>query len=206
MAFPPFEFFVTFIHNLAATVNDPAIVFEVPAENKKDVIPGFDKHVINYPKVSVRKICVIHDTEHSLNKSRVFEEKPFDEKQNILKDYGMFLCLDSREHLSPDYPGSIKCGNCGSIYHTARMHMDSAVTASQTPQRYDVERSTTYFPQQHVREQPSLSFVNQNVNSECTEICILENRVLRLCVFIQWISMNIMCGCMPLWTIRATVF
>ncbi|XP_060761029.1 uncharacterized protein LOC132870982 [Neoarius graeffei] len=171
--YPPFEFFLQFVHRQAKARNDPS--FSLPLLStavRKDKFSESSRRTVSVHKTDVahsdsastaedpEKQCPMHQKPHSLQVCRGFREKLMDERKRILKENNIcFKCCASNKHVARDCEAAIKCAECDSHRHPTALHPGPAPWVSKTS------------PPPSGNGGESDEALETAVVSKCTEVC-----------------------------------
>ncbi|XP_039534522.1 uncharacterized protein LOC120483523 [Pimephales promelas] len=171
--FPPFEFFCNFLCSEAKKRNDPSFMYQssatTPMKPDRSIVKSFHSNkLISVHKTDLcavnddpNKICPLHNKPHPLKKCRTFRNKLLNERKAFLKEKGIcFKCCSSIFHLAKECKSSVKCTECGSIYHDAAMHPGSTLQAVKAPS-----------PSPEDGGEGEDDFNTAVVCTSCTEVC-----------------------------------
>ncbi|XP_063416574.1 uncharacterized protein LOC134698584 [Mytilus trossulus] len=150
VAFPPFTEFSDFIREISKIKNDPGFIFgSKVTPSTKGAAPRFTPQPgtkINVHKTAVEhgsgetaqqnNLCIIHNTEHSLNECHGFRAKTIEERKDLLRQNNLcYKCCDSTMHRSRDCNVSISGNECGSKQHTTALHTNRVYQPIGAPPR-----------------------------------------------------------------------
>ena len=178
VAFPPFSFFLDFVHRQAKARNDPS--FNLPssytASNKRDRFNenySMPRKTVSVHKTDVPatrsavpvndpdKQCPLHHKPHPLKRCRGFREMPLDERKRIIKAHNIcFKCCASNKHMARSCELAVKCSECDSDRHPTALHPGPAPWLSKTSS-----------PQTQQGGEEEKEVPEADVTSKCTEVC-----------------------------------
>ena len=172
MTFPPFTEFISFISELASTLNDPCYIFDHSKVPEEPRLPQKQRQCyVTTKKTGVKQdegfefkqnvSCPIHPKSrtHELKDCKEFCKKSMDEKKRLLKEHRACFRCCSLEHFSRDSTTPMICSECNSSSHVTAMHIPKTVGTETT------KRSTggSVDGGEHADVVP--------VSSKCTVIC-----------------------------------
>ncbi|KAJ8375796.1 hypothetical protein SKAU_G00063760 [Synaphobranchus kaupii] len=153
--YPPFSFFVEFVHDHAEMRTDPSFIYQAssavslrgerPPEkqwktknpicvNKTEVRSSSFPDPKNKYHEDPDKQCPIHKRPHSLKKCRSFREKPLEERKGFLKEHFIcFKCCASTTHQAKDCRVDIPCSECDSDRHISAFHAGPPTWSAKGP-------------------------------------------------------------------------
>lgn len=166
----PFVTFCDFVQEQSKIRNNHSLQYAQESTNANEAVSSLLKNIVyrvttnktdRHISKSPDKVCLIHNTGHSLNKYRSFRMKPMAIRKKILKDKGICFKCCAGFHFAANCSNSISCEICKGRNHPTALHVVS-----------DSHR----WQKSHGREQADRSFKNDAVqNTEvkpyCTEIC-----------------------------------
>ena len=128
--YPPFQFLVKFIKNLAINSNNPAFLYENQYASDKNALKTSTRKTLvfsdNEKKDSKSRSlkCIIHNSKtHSLLHCRVFASKSLQEKRELLNENNLCTrCLLSNQHTATQCTEKINCNICDAKTHHTVMH------------------------------------------------------------------------------------
>lgn len=181
--YPPFQEFVKFVNIQAKIRNDPSlrtgsgqsfssststgtVVSRRHVFNKKTNVTS-ETHGAARNDRNLEKFCMLHKTNHSLNKCRVFNSKSLEDRKRFLSDQRIcFKCCESNMHRAANCSVPIKC-ECGSTLHSTGMHNGQLQPRqSQSISQQNGVIVNTAPPVQHNGGESV-----QSVIARCTQIC-----------------------------------
>ncbi|CAN2390054.1 zinc finger [Pristimantis euphronides] len=186
--FPPFSFFVDFVHQQAKVRNDPGFDFSsvdstYPKSGKPTLVRDHKHTPIYVHKTNVaptdssrrsyytaetegtlkkdpNKECPLHNKPHSLQKCRGFREKSLNDRRVFLKENSIcYRCCASTYHLARDCKANIICLECNSQEHNTALHPGPA------PWTLTLSGPST----EHGGEEKHI--VPAEVTPQCTQVC-----------------------------------
>ena len=128
MLFPPFDFFVEFVHEMANFYADPSFQFgktitKVSENTSASTFTRLSAHKANIDETVKKHVCPIHQTNHELKNCRAFREKPISERKELLKTIKLcFRCCGSQPHQSKKAPKPFSVG-CASQRSISQLYM-----------------------------------------------------------------------------------
>ena len=192
VSFPPFSYFVNFVHQQDSVKNDPSFKFTSNTDTTQKLEkaawkPNRQREVsVHKTEISPQtssnseepsktdggdKLCPIHKKPHPLWKCRAFREKPIEERKAFLKENRVcFRCCASSTHIAKNCKFKAPCYECKSENHHTALHNGPA------PWTKEKDPSSEHGGE----DVPSTSNVSSNctqvtsapnVTTECTQVC-----------------------------------
>ncbi|XP_053402806.1 uncharacterized protein LOC123550418 [Mercenaria mercenaria] len=176
--YPPFGEFCKFINEQSKIRNDPSLLqagpTHSPGQSSQSNIGTRYRRPVVTRKTDVfsensrnlEKYCLLHRSNHSLNKCRLFKSISFEERKKFLSDQKIcFRCCESNKHRASNCKvNNVKC-DCGSTSHPGAMHIDQ--------QQRGVRDNSQQIEMQMIprHEQQDGGERKSQVNNSCTQIC-----------------------------------
>ncbi|XP_046580120.1 uncharacterized protein LOC124287661 [Haliotis rubra] len=171
--YPPFSVLVNFIHGICLQKNDPSFHYDISSSvDHPKVKASATTTQIRTRRTDINRqdtpMCPLHNSRHSINDCKAFQDKPYQDKISFLKTKGIcFKCCMSTDHVARACTEKLLCKKCKSTRHTTAIHDDDWVKPSQPTTGHGGEARS-------FRTDSSMSNnVNHQdpVSSKCTQIC-----------------------------------